>query len=83
MKTAQRTFSDHLRSERERLKISQEICARVLGVSLSCLCSWERGQEPKELTKAGVSARLTQLNPGDPELLPNRLWDRSRETTVQ
>ena len=72
-------FGEALKAQRRRLQISQEVAARVVGVSVSCWCNWERGNDPRLFTRTGAMAVLESLQPGDPRLLPNHLRDRTME----
>ena len=52
-------FAEQLKQERERLRITQEQAASLLGVSKSVLAKWEiADRTPKELTHEGALQRL-------------------------
>jgi transcriptional regulator with XRE-family HTH domain len=56
------TFSEHLKSERQRLGLSQAELARVLGVSSEAISKWERELvTPAEITQEGAMARLRKM----------------------
>lgn len=56
------TFARKLKSERERLKLTQEQLASVLGVSVSWVEKAEREErEPHELMQEAALARLAAL----------------------
>lgn len=51
--------SEDVRREREKLGISQERLARILGVSVFTLSRWERGIiEPSAVTLRGIQGFL-------------------------
>lgn len=52
------TFSEKIKSERERLGLTQAEAATLLDVSPRALWQWEQGQEPIALTQEGALARL-------------------------
>lgn len=52
-------FADQLRSERERLGLTQSGAAALLGVSKSVIEKWESEMRtPLEITQEGALARL-------------------------
>ncbi len=52
-------FDEQLKSERERLGLTQAGAAALLGVSKSVIEKWESGQRtPLEITQEGALARL-------------------------
>lgn len=56
------TFVEQLKSERQRLGLSQAELARVLGVSFECISKWERKiTTPPEITQEGAMARLRKM----------------------
>ena len=56
------TFSEHLKSERQRLGLYQAELARVLGVSSEAISKWERELvTPAEITQEGALARLRKM----------------------
>lgn len=69
----QTTFARALKANRSRLQCSQEALARALGVSLSTLCNWEKGLDPKPLTQAGVLGQLDTMTLDDPRLKPAQI----------
>lgn len=57
------TFAEQLRSERQRLGLSQAELARVLEVSFEAVSKWERDLvAPAKVTQEGVLARLYKLS---------------------
>lgn len=57
-------FAAQLKSERERLGLTQAGAAALLEISKSALEKWENGtKEPKPLTQEGAFARLAKYNP--------------------
>lgn len=53
------TFSESLKSERQRLGLNQSEAAALLDVSFEALSKWERGlSTPAEITQEGAMARL-------------------------
>ena len=56
------SFADQLKSERERLGITQAQAASILGVSKSVLAKWEiADRTPLELTQEGALQRLRAI----------------------
>ena len=56
------TFSEQLKSERQRLGLSQTELARVLTVSFETISKWERELViPAEITQEGALARLRKM----------------------
>lgn len=56
------TFSEQLKSERQRLGLSQAELARVLNVSFEAISKWERELViPAEITQEGALARLRKM----------------------
>jgi len=56
------SFADQLKSERERLGITQAQAASILGVSKSVLAKWEiADRAPLELTQEGALQRLRAI----------------------
>lgn len=56
------TFAEQLKSERQRLGLSQAELARVLGVSFEAISKWERAvTTPAEITQEGALARLRAI----------------------
>jgi transcriptional regulator with XRE-family HTH domain len=51
-------FSEILKSERERLGLTQAEAADLLNVSPRAIWKWEHGDEPLAVTAEGVIARL-------------------------
>lgn len=56
-------FADQLKSERERLGLTQAEAATALQVSPRAIWKWEHGDEPLAVTAEGVLARLKKLKP--------------------
>lgn len=52
------TFAEQLKSERERLGLTQAEAADLVGVSPRAIWKWEHGDEPLAVTAEGVLARL-------------------------
>lgn len=52
------SFSEQLKSERERLGLTQAEAATLLDVSPRAIWKWEDGEEPLAVTAEGVIARL-------------------------
>lgn len=62
------TFSEQLKSERQRLGLSQAELARVLGVSFEAVSKWERViSTPAEIAQEGALARLRDYQPNAQE----------------
>lgn len=51
-------FSEELKLEQARLKLTQSELAALLGVSPRAVWQWLQGKEPIPLTKEGALARL-------------------------
>lgn len=57
-------FAEQLKSERERLGLTQAGAAAVLEVSKSAVEKWEAGfKTPSSLTQEGALARLKKYRP--------------------
>lgn len=57
-------FGSKLKSERERLGLTQAGAAVYLGISKSILEKWESGnREPMRITQEGALARLSRYAP--------------------
>ena len=55
------TFATKLKSERERLKLTQAELATILDVSFECVSKWERSLvTPSEITQEGALNRLNR-----------------------
>lgn len=58
-------FGTKLKSERERLGLTQAGAAAYLEISKSILEKWESGnREPMRITQEGALARLSRYSPG-------------------
>lgn len=58
------SFSAQLKTERQRLSLTQSEAAAILEVSKSALEKWEAGtKSPKALMREGALARLARLQP--------------------
>jgi len=58
------SFADKLKTERQRLSLTQAEAAAILEVSKSALEKWEAAQKtPKLLMQEGALARLARLQP--------------------
>ena len=56
------TFAEQLKSERQRLGLSQAELSRVLEVSFEAISKWEREvTTPAEITQEGALARLRAI----------------------
>lgn len=65
------TFAEKLRSERQRLGLSQVELAGVLGVSFEAVSKWERGlTTPAQIAQEGALARLRALSSSDEDVFP-------------
>lgn len=56
-------FSEKLKSELERLGLTQAEAAAELNVSARAIWKWLHGSEPLAVTAEGVLARLKKLKP--------------------
>ena len=63
------SFADQLKTERQRLSLTQAEAAAILEVSKSALEKWEAGtKSPKALMREGALDRLARLQPeADPQ----------------
>ena len=58
------TFAATIKSERQRLRLTQAEAAAILEVSKSALEKWENGtKSPKPLMQEGALARLARQKP--------------------
>jgi len=57
------TFAAKIKSERERLGLTQSQAAAVLDVSPRAIWQWEQGREPIALTQEGALMRLAKRKP--------------------
>lgn len=57
------TFAEQLKSERERLGLTQAACAALFEVSKSAVEKWEAGKVPLKPMRVGALAILATIKP--------------------